>query len=115
PEKSLNGDEAMVPFAGSDFWVADLGLEFLHWPDQRVLRKELRRSQSCAVLESINPNPSSHGYSRVVSWIDLDEPHGIIHADAYDAQRKLVKVFDPKKIEKVRGEWQLASMEIRTL
>src|SRR5205807_3295664 len=50
PEKSLNGDEAMVPFAGSDFWVADLGLEFLHWPDQRVLRKELRRSQSCAVL-----------------------------------------------------------------
>src|SRR5262245_3265303 len=33
PQK-LTGDQTMIPFAGSDFWVADLGLEFLHWPRQ---------------------------------------------------------------------------------
>jgi hypothetical protein len=30
PPRQLTGDEAMIPFAGSDFWLADLGLEFLH-------------------------------------------------------------------------------------
>src|SRR5262249_2824344 len=55
--------ESMVAFAGSDFWIADLGLEFLHWPKQRVLRKELRLSQSCDVLESINPEPQPGGYA----------------------------------------------------
>src|ERR1017187_9255131 len=29
--KALTPDQTMIPFAGSDFWVADLGLEFLHW------------------------------------------------------------------------------------
>ena len=48
----------MSPFAGSDFWLCDLGLEFFHWPDQRILKHEDRRTRACAVLESTNPNPS---------------------------------------------------------
>ena len=49
----------MIPFAGSDFWIADLGLEFFHWPEQKVLKKEFRRNCSCVVLESTNPNPAA--------------------------------------------------------
>jgi Outer membrane lipoprotein-sorting protein len=110
-QDTLAGNEAMTPFAGSDFWVADLGLEFLHWPEQRVLRKELRRGQSCDVLESVNPNPGAGGYSRVVSWIDIDSG-GIIYAEAYDAGGKLLKEFTPKSVKKVQGEWQLQEMEM---
>jgi len=80
--ETLQPSQMMTPFAGSDFWLADLGLEFFHWPNQRLLKKELRRGQSCAVLESVNPQPVPGGYNRVVSWIDIDPPHGIIHADA---------------------------------
>src|SRR6185436_2085657 len=29
---SVAGDKAMIPFANTDFWLADLGLEFFHWP-----------------------------------------------------------------------------------
>jgi len=29
-EGDLTGNEIMTPFAGSDFWIADLGLEFFH-------------------------------------------------------------------------------------
>lgn len=111
----LSGPEIMSPFAGSDFWVADLGLEFLHWPNQRVIRKEARKVKFCNVLESVNPQPSPGGYSRVVSWIINDNSHGILHADAYDSNDKLFKQFDPKKVEKVEGEWQLQSMEMRNL
>ena len=103
----------MVPFAGSDFWVADLGLEFLHWPHQRVLKNEMRHSKSCKVLESVNPQPVPGGYARVVSWIMIESPHGIVHADAYDARGESLKRFDPKSLEKVQGEYQLEEMEMR--
>ena len=111
-EKKLSGNEAMVPFAGSDFWLADLGLEFFYWPTQRVVKKEMRRSQFCKVLESINPKPTPGAYSRVVSWIDHDSL-GIMQAEAYDAQGKLVKEFDPKEVQKVGGEWQVREVEMR--
>jgi hypothetical protein len=110
----LGGNETMTPFAGSDFWVADLGLEFFHWPEQKILKHEMRRGRSCKVLESTNPNPSTNGYSRVVSWID-NESDGIVHAEAYDGSGKLLKEFDPKSFKKVNGQWELQDMEIRNV
>jgi hypothetical protein len=108
---NLSADQAMSPFAGSDFWIADLGLEFLHWPQQNVAKKEMRRGRSCKVLESVNPNPARGTYSRVVAWID-NESSGIVHADAYDSSGKLLKQFDPKDFKKVDGQWQLQEMQI---
>jgi hypothetical protein len=110
-ERLLTPATLAASFAGSDFWAIDLGVEFLHWPDQRVLRKEIRRGQSCAVLESKNPQPGVGPYSRVVSWIDIDSG-GIINAEAYDAQNKLLKEFTAKKVKKIEGEWQLKEIEI---
>ena len=112
--RKLSGNQTMVAFAGSDFWVADLGLEFLHWPKQLLLKKEMRRSRSCNVLESVNPQPVPGAYSRVRCWIDI-ESGGIVLAEAYDAQDKLLKEFAPKEIKKIQGEWQLEEMEIRNL
>jgi YD repeat-containing protein len=112
PEE-LTPAQTMIPFANSDFWVADLGLEFLHWPKQRLLKKEMRHSKSCEVLESVNPQPVPGGYARVVSWIMIENPHGIIHADAYDAQGQILKRFDPANVEKIQGEYQLEEIEMR--
>ncbi len=109
--KRLNENQIATSFAGSDFWICDLGLEFFHWPAQKILKHEIRRSRGCAVLESTNPSPAANGYSRVVSWID-SETLGIIHAEAYDAQNKLLKEFDPKSFKKVNGQWELQEMEI---
>ena len=39
---NLSGAKIMIPFADSDFWIADLGLEFFHWPEQKILKKEIR-------------------------------------------------------------------------
>ncbi len=113
--RALAPDQTMIAFAGSDFWVADLGLEFLHWPRQRLLNKEMRHSKSCDVLESINPQPAPGGYARVVSWIIIEKPHGLVHADAYDARGELLKHFDPTNIEKVQGDYQLEEMEMRNV
>ena len=84
--KQLTPDQTMIPFAGSDFWVADLGLEFLHWPQQRLLKKEMRHSKSCNVLESVNPAARPGRLCARGSWIMIESPHGIVHADAYDTR-----------------------------
>jgi len=112
--RGVSGDGTMVPFAGSDFWLGDLGLEFFHWPQQKVLKKEFHRQCACAVLESTNPNPSAHSYSRVVSWIDNDSL-GIVEAYAYDANGKKLKNFYPKNLEKVNGQYQVESMVMENL
>jgi hypothetical protein len=106
----VNERQTMIPFADSDFWLCDLGLEFFHWPQQKVLKREFHRQCSCTVLESTNPNPSTNGYSRVVSWIDNDSL-GIVEAYAYDADGKKLKNFYPKNFEKgTNGQWQVQSL-----
>lgn len=117
PPKILPATQLNMPFAGSDFWAEDLGLEFLHWPQQRVLLKEMRGSVFCAVLESVNPHPGRGDYSRVVSWIGINHPDEIVlvHADGYDEQNRLLKEFAPKGLKKVNGAWQLESMEMRNV
>lgn len=110
-EKTLAGGSAMRPFAGSDFWIADLGLEFLHWPTQRLLRKEMTRGQSCNVLESVAPAAQTNGYVRVKSWLDIDTG-GVVYAEAYDAGGRLLKEFSPKGLKKVQGGWELEEVEI---
>jgi hypothetical protein len=110
----VSGPALMSPFAGSDFWLCDLGLEFFHWPQQKVLKKEVHRSCGCTVLESTNPDPSTNGYSRVVSWIDNDSL-GIVDADAYDVNGKKLKNFYPKDLKKVDGQYQVQTMIMENL
>ena len=110
--RSIGGADTMIPFAGSEFWVADLGLEFLHWPEQRLLGQEKRRTLKCRVLESTNPAPTPQGYSRVITCVD-SESGGIVVVEAYDANGKKLKEFTPKAPKKVNGRWELEKMTIR--
>ncbi len=108
------GNELTRPFAGSDFWLCDLGLEFLHWPEQRVLRHEMRRSRPCWVLQSVTPTPAPGGYARVLSWVDVDH-EGILRAEAYDSAGKLMKEFKLGSFRKVDGRYELENMKMRNL
>lgn len=110
-EVVLPDDRLYQPLAGSDFWAIDLGAEFLHWPQQKVLKKEIKRSRGCTVLESTNPVPAAGGYSRVVSWIDT-ETGGFVQAFAYDTNNQVLKEFYPKDAKKVDGHWQIGMMEM---
>jgi hypothetical protein len=112
--KELTGSQLMTPFAGSDFWVADLGLDFLHWPGQRILEKGMRKSVFCAVLLSSNSNSIPGGYSTVKSWIGTSHPDEtvLVHAEAFDRAGKRLKQFDPEDLEKVNGAYQLQSMRM---
>jgi hypothetical protein len=109
--KSLAGADAEIPFAGSDFWLADVGFEFYHWSGQRLLKPVMRRGRPCFVIESTDPNPPAGGYSKVVSYIDREA--GVpIEAEAYGTDGKLLKEFALGRFKKVNGRWELKRMEI---
>jgi len=110
--RTFAGEEANLPFAGSDFWLADLGLEFLRWPRQRLLKSETRKGRRCLVLESAPARPRPEHYARVVSWVDA-EYRGLLRAEAYGADGRLWKEFSIGGFKKVRGNWLLKQMEIR--
>lgn len=109
--KSLEAAEADIPFAGSDFSLTDLGLEFLHWPVQLRLKGEMRLSQPCYVLDS--RNSKGREIVRVKSWIDK-ESNGILVAEAMNAKNSIVKEFNlhGSSFKKVNGRWQLERMDI---
>jgi hypothetical protein len=109
---SVPAADASIPLAGSDFSLADLGLEFLHWPVQRQLKGEMRLGQPCYVLES--SDPQAREIVRVKSDIDKDSG-GLLIAGAYDAQGHVVKEFSlhGSSFKKVNGRWQVEKMDIR--
>ena len=112
----LKGDQAALPFAGSDYWLADLGMEFLHWPEQRLVREakiKMRLSRPCKVIESTSPNPSATGYRRVVSWLDA-ESGAPIYAEGFDASGDRIKTFSLHGLTKASGQWQPKDLEMLT-
>ncbi|MGA3182761.1 MAG: outer membrane lipoprotein-sorting protein [Verrucomicrobiota bacterium] len=100
-----------VPFAGSDYSLGDLGLEFLHWPGQAELKGEMRLGQPCYVLQSTN-TPQG-GIARVKSYIDK-ESGGLLIAEAFDANGSRLKSFSlhGSSFKKVNGQYQLEKMEM---
>jgi hypothetical protein len=107
-------DEMFLSFAGTDFWFVDLGMAFLHWPDQRWVKRETRRTRACEVLESRNPLVTPGAYQRVVTWIDI-ETGGIVRAEAYDSRNELLKEFSPGSFARVGTRYELRDMEIRNV
>ena len=105
---------AGTSLAGSDFSLADLGLEFLHWPQQLQLKGEMRLSRPCYVLES--RNPAASGIVRVKSYIDK-ESNGLLIAEGCDADGHKIKDFSlhGSSFKKVNGHYQLEKMEIKNL
>ena len=108
----LPSPDLWQPFAGSDFSLADLGLEFFHWPKQTLVQNEMRKNRPCHVLESC---PAvTNAYCRVLSWVDV-ETSGVVMAEAYDPQNQRLKEFEVKRFKKVNDQWQLQEMEMRHL
>lgn len=102
-------------FAASDFALMDLGLEFFHWPTQILVTREMRKGRGSDVLESRPARPTL--YSRVVSWIDQESraqgQPGLIMAEAYDPEGKLLKEFEIRGMKKIDDRWQVREMELR--
>lgn len=110
----VSGEALDQNLGGSDFTLGSLGLDFLRWPKQTLLKPETRLGQSCLVLES-SRSSGTNGMVRLKSWIDRDSG-AILVAEGYDAAGKMVREFSLSgaSVVKVDGVYQLKQMSIRT-
>jgi hypothetical protein len=100
-----------LPFAGSDFLRLDLSIAFLDWPNQKLLKREMKKSRPCRVIESAPATVSKEGYSKVTSWVDA-ETGDIVMARAYDSQNRVLKEFHVGGVRKVNGQWEVKEIEM---
>ena len=113
--KPLFPQEVMSSFARSDFWPADLGLEFFYWPHQKILsnvRIKMRKGVACRVLESRKQTAVDFGYCLVRSWISR-EHFGLVYAEAYNSAGKRIKTFEVSDVQKIDGQWKVSELRIR--
>jgi len=107
-------------FAGSDFTLADLGLDYLFWPMQKRLKNQNRLDRLCYVLESSNDRGAE--IVRMCSFIDKEYSGNLgeqgfpalLVAEAYDSNGELVRKFSlhGSSFKKVNGQYRLRKMEI---
>lgn len=97
--------------AGSNFWLVDLAMGFLHWSKQLLVKTEMRKGRWCHVLESQSDSVSSAPYSRVLCWLDKETGQPLL-AEAYDQQNQLLKEFSIGSLKKVQGQWQVRDIKI---
>ena len=108
------GKEHQIGLEQSSFMLTDIGLEFLHWPFQKTVKKQRRKSRSCHVLESKTIEGKKGNYSRVVSWVDI-KSGAILAADFFTTDGKLLKRFSVKGLTKKNGNWQVDELEMRNI
>jgi Outer membrane lipoprotein-sorting protein len=108
---SLDAVSASIPLGASDFSLADLGMDFLHWPQQRLLKIEMRKGRWCRVLESKREPAPADPYLRVVTWLDREYGEPLL-AEAYDADNHLLKEFSLGSVKKVGGRYQIQDVKI---
>ena len=109
--KKMEGAALNQVFAGSDFTLGDLGLEFLQWPNQQVIGRESRLRETCNILLSKPGKVLSGGYSRVKCWVEIHN-RALLCVEAYRGTKR-VKLFQAKSFKKLEGKWQLRELELR--
>lgn len=105
--------ESLRPFGGSDFWLADLGLEFLYWPEHKIVGRQVRRTRDCFMLESRPAKVVEGGYARVVSWIDV-KTRQLVRAEAFDGSGRNVKMFKPDEFVYFKGQWRVKQLAMES-
>lgn len=107
-------DQLYQSFAQTDFSLLDLGLDFFLWPKQAIIKRDNAKTLPCRVLESVPAEVTPSGYGKVLSWIAIKND-GLMRAEVYDATGKKWKVFDPRRVAKINGRYELKEVEIRNL
>jgi hypothetical protein len=98
---------------GTGITYEDLTLEFLYWPNARVLGDETVRTRSCWKLQVVADSKDSQ-YWNVVIWVDKASG-ALMRMDGYDWEGRLAKRFEIVSAQKIDNRWFLKQMRIEEM
>ena len=112
PEK-FPADKLKEKVRGTGITYEDLTLEFLYWPNARVLGDETVRTRSCWKLQVVAASHDSQ-YWNVLVWVDKASG-ALMRMEGYDWEGKLAKRFEVVSAQKIDNRWFLKQMRVEEL
>ena len=109
----LDSDRQRENLLGSQFSLIDVGFPFLHWEDLKLREPERVRSRDCYVIEA-KPGTTNAPYAMVKLWIDQTY-FGLLRAEGFDADGRLVKRFAVTSLRQVGDVWIPRGIEVARL
>jgi Outer membrane lipoprotein-sorting protein len=91
----------------------DLTLEFLYWPNAKVLGEETVRTRSCWKLQVTAPSHDLQ-YWYVLVWVDKMSG-ALMRMEAYHWNGKLAKRFEVISAQKIDNRWFLKQMRVEEM
>jgi hypothetical protein len=91
----------------------DLTLEFLYWPDGRVLGTDLIRTRNCWKLQ-LTATSRDLQYWYVFVWVDKASG-ALMRMDGYDWDGKIAKRFEVVSAQKIENRWFLKQMRVEKM
>jgi hypothetical protein len=104
----LTGDQPANAILDSHFSVYDLAAPYLRWTDCDYVASEVIKGRNCHVIEV---RSETGPYRRVQLWIDK-EMDGLLRAEIYDPDGRMVKRFWVSSFRKLGEAWVPRGMNI---
>jgi hypothetical protein len=98
---------------GTGVTYEDLALNFIYWPDGRVLGDETVHARSCWKLQLTAPSRDTQ-YANVFLWADK-KSGALMRLEGYDAGGKLLKRFEVVATQKIDNRWFLKQMRVEEM
>ncbi len=102
------------PVRDTDLTYEDLAMKFLYWPDAKVVGDDTIMASPSWKIEIHPPDKSGTQFSKVNVWI-AKEHGGLMKAENYDTQGRLIRRFIVRNVMKRDGAWFLKTMRIETI
>lgn len=88
----------------------DLALQFLYWPNPKIIGDDNIRTRSAWKIEIQAPRKNSqYGVARL--WIDK-QSGALLKIEGYDKTGRLAKRFEVISAQKIEGQWMLRTMRV---
>ncbi len=109
--RRISGSSKNDYFMGSDFTYDDMGDRDVDDYRYSMTGEEKCGEADCWIIESIPKKRKDENYSKIISWVRKDA-FKVVKSEYYDWDKRLLKIFSVKKIEKHQGFWTNFEMEM---
>ncbi len=107
----VSGETFAQKVRGTDLTYEDIALRFLYWPNAEIVAEEEVGSFDCWKMW-VSTNPGRSTYSGAYLWI-AKLHGGLVKADCY-IDKDLVKRFQVRSFQRIKGSWVMKSLDIES-
>jgi hypothetical protein len=110
---TVKGAAYATAVQGTDISYEDLSMNFLYWPDAKVLGEDTRLTRKCWLVEA-HPGGEPSQYGTVRLWVEK-QSGALLGAEAYNRAGKLARRFTVRSVQQVQGAYFLKQMRIESM